>query len=186
VENGFGYAVRRARQSEGLTLDELAARSGVSRAALSKIERGDRSPRLQHAVQIAEALGRPLNELAGRRDQVTVTVVRDGTAPRMLDPDSHAVREALLELGAGSELVRYALPPRTTVPRFPPHEAGTREAFVGIEGRVRITSGEHTVELRAGDVAMLPGDRPHQVGNPADTEATFLLLILRPRAAGPP
>ncbi|WP_181188178.1 XRE family transcriptional regulator [Actinopolyspora mortivallis] len=179
MDNVFGQAVRDTRRARGLTLDELAARSGVSRAALSKIERGDGSPRLHHALRIAEALERPLTELASPQPE-TVTVVRDGTAPRMVDPDSGALREALLELGHGSELVRYTLGPRAALAPFPAHEPGTREAFLVLTGTLSVTNGHTTVELAGEDTALLPADRPHTVRNPGDETTRFLLTILRP------
>ncbi|MCP2261588.1 transcriptional regulator, XRE family with cupin sensor [Streptoalloteichus tenebrarius] len=181
MEKDFGAEVRRLRQERQLTLDELAERSGVSRAALSKIERGERNPSLHSALQIAEALGRPLSELVGYT-AATPTVVRGDEVSRMVDESTGAVREALLEPVPGSEIIRYTLPPRSAPAAFRPHPPGTRESFVVLTGTLRVTAGETTVELHAGDAAVLPGDRVHRLSNPGDTEAVFLLLVLRPRA----
>ncbi|MGH3320473.1 MAG: helix-turn-helix domain-containing protein [Streptosporangiaceae bacterium] len=180
MDTGFADRVRTARRTRDLTLEELAGRSGVSRAALSKIERGERNPSLSYALQIAEALQTPLAELVGQTPR-PVTVVRHGKAPRVIDQASRAVRESLLEPRPGAELVRYTLPPRAALDPFPQHESGTREAFVVLAGRVAVTSGDTTVDLAADDAATLPGDRDHQISNPGDTEASLLLLIIRPR-----
>jgi XRE family transcriptional regulator, regulator of sulfur utilization len=54
---GFGAAVRARRESLGLTLVQLAAKSGSGFSAVSKIERGARAPSLRLAVDLASALG---------------------------------------------------------------------------------------------------------------------------------
>lgn len=53
----FGQAVRTRRTQLGVTLDQLAETSGVSAAALSRVERGLLSPSLRNAMAIARGLG---------------------------------------------------------------------------------------------------------------------------------
>src|SRR5699024_5549931 len=67
MEREFGARVREVRTQQHLSLDELAERSGVSRAALSKIERGERNTSLANAVRIAEAFDLPLAHLLDAR-----------------------------------------------------------------------------------------------------------------------
>lgn len=180
METRFGDQLRQTRHTLGLSLAELSTCSGVSRAALSKIERGERNPSLSNALQIAEALGTPLGELVGQGPR-PATVVRDGEAPRVIDPASKVERESLLEPQVGTELVRYIVPPHTVVAPFRPHEDGTRESFVILAGEIVISSGDLIVHLAAGDAATMPGDRSHQFRNQGHQEARLLLLILRPR-----
>lgn len=52
----LGEALKRRRQEQSLTLDQLAAKSGVSRAAISKIERGDSGASTPVLGKLAEAL----------------------------------------------------------------------------------------------------------------------------------
>jgi XRE family transcriptional regulator, regulator of sulfur utilization len=49
----FGARVRAARQRQELTLEALAAAAGVSRATLSNLERGEHSPSLTAATNVA-------------------------------------------------------------------------------------------------------------------------------------
>lgn len=51
-----GTNIRKARNDQRLTLDDLSRLSGVEAASLSKIERGKRDPRLSTLVEIAKAL----------------------------------------------------------------------------------------------------------------------------------
>jgi len=186
MERDFAERVREARRRHGLSLEALAHRSGVSRASLSKIERGDRNPSLHAAVQIADALNTPLGELIGQSPSASVTIVRQGTAPRMVDDATKIARESLLAVRRGTELVRYTLPARASTEPFPPHEVGAREGFFVLAGQVRITSGDATVDLAAGDAAVTPGDREHRIANTGDAEASILLILTHPEWSDPP
>jgi transcriptional regulator with XRE-family HTH domain len=53
----FGERIRELRKHQGRTLEELSEESGLSRAALSKIERGEMSPTYDSLLKIARGLG---------------------------------------------------------------------------------------------------------------------------------
>lgn len=52
----FGDNVRRLRKSRGLSLDEVAAQSGVSRLTIMQLERGKSATRLDTILKIAQVL----------------------------------------------------------------------------------------------------------------------------------
>ena len=56
VSRAFGDRVRTLREEAELTLEQLSKQSGVSRAMLSKVERGEKSPTIGVARRIALAL----------------------------------------------------------------------------------------------------------------------------------
>lgn len=179
MEKMFSYTVRRLRRARDLTLEELAGRSGVSRAALSKIERGERTPSLANALQIAEALAVPLAELVGQHVE-PVSVTRSRDVHRMRQNDGGALREALLRPYHGTEVVRYTIPAGDCAGPFPAHETGTREGFVVIAGEIEIRSGGHVVQLSTGEAAAVPADWSHRIENMGESEAVYLLMIGRP------
>ncbi len=59
----LGNKVKQLRQSRNLSLNELSRKSGISKAALSKLESGDSNPRIDTLEAIAIALGFPLGDL---------------------------------------------------------------------------------------------------------------------------
>lgn len=61
-----GAAMRRARQRAGLSLRKLSARAGVTRQAISLLERGRREGNLSAVIPLADALGLSLDEYLGR------------------------------------------------------------------------------------------------------------------------
>ncbi|WP_020500243.1 helix-turn-helix domain-containing protein [Sciscionella marina] len=176
---GFGKAVRQFRIDARLSLDELAVRSGVSRAALSKIERGESNPGLQQALGVADGLGVPLSDLVGQYPQLPV-IVRNEDVTSVVDEETGATRDALLSPQPGAELVRYRLPAHAVLEPFTAHEPGTRETFLVLDGGLRIRTSGHDLILHCGDAATLPAHDEHELSNPTPEETVALLLILRP------
>ncbi|MFL6031771.1 MAG: helix-turn-helix domain-containing protein, partial [Rubrobacteraceae bacterium] len=71
----LGERVRALRRERGWTLEVLAERSGVSRAMISKLERGEKNPTLVVAAKVAEGLGMNLSQLIGVEEKRKVVVV---------------------------------------------------------------------------------------------------------------
>jgi transcriptional regulator with XRE-family HTH domain len=69
----IGKRIQRARESAGLSQGGLAAKVGLTQAALSNYELGKRRPSLANLEHIADSLGKPLSyfleEAKGLRDQ---------------------------------------------------------------------------------------------------------------------
>lgn len=60
----IGVAVREARQGAGLSIERLAAKSGVSVRTIINVEQGASSPRYDVVERLAEGLGLSVAELA--------------------------------------------------------------------------------------------------------------------------
>ena len=65
----FGDALRSIRESNGWTLEEMAQRLDTTKQALSRYERGERTPKITVASRFAEVLGVELSVLVGEEDQ---------------------------------------------------------------------------------------------------------------------
>ncbi len=101
----FGGLLREARQRSLLTLEDLAAASGVSVRAISDMERGRSLPRQATLSELMDAL--ELDE-EGRRRLVQASVRRSGRVPQQLPPDLVVFRgreEALAAVGGVMERV---------------------------------------------------------------------------------
>ncbi len=77
----IGARVKALREAAGLSLRDLAARSGVSAPMLSQVERGETSPTLTVAARIAAGLELRLSQLLRLDESGAVTIVRAGRAP---------------------------------------------------------------------------------------------------------
>lgn len=173
----FGNAVRTRRTQLGVTLDQLAETSGVSAAALSRVERGLLSPSLRNALAIARGLGCELAELVERE---SAQIVRAGENLRFFDEATGIERLALARPTPDIELLSYTVPAGATSSRFAAHKAGTREIFHILAGRLEIHATQETVTLEAGDTVTLRVDSEHWFTNVGDVPVRLILTILGP------
>jgi transcriptional regulator with XRE-family HTH domain len=65
VRRRVGLNVKRLREAQGISQEDLADRAGVHRTYVSGVERGVRNPTITVLEKIAGALGEPLTELVG-------------------------------------------------------------------------------------------------------------------------
>lgn len=63
-----GEAMRAARKRAGLSLEQLAERSGISRHTVMRMERGDHGGHIDSIEWCAEALGISVDEYIGRAE----------------------------------------------------------------------------------------------------------------------
>lgn len=65
MTHNFGHNCRLIREFIGMTIAELAKKSGITQAAISQIENGLRDPQLTSAIVLSRALGAKLDRLVG-------------------------------------------------------------------------------------------------------------------------
>jgi transcriptional regulator with XRE-family HTH domain len=119
----LGQAIRQRRTERKLTLEQLSALSGVSRAAISKIERGQSSATSPVLGKLAEALDLSISQLiGGPRIQAVLRIPRD-RQPVSSEASSGFERRSLspLYLGRGIDFVINHLPPKARTGPFPSH-----------------------------------------------------------------
>jgi transcriptional regulator with XRE-family HTH domain len=171
--------VRGFRAAQGLSLDALAGRSGVSRSAISLIERGETSHTAVVLERLASGLGVALATLFDA-PAAGGPVARRADQPEWRDPDSGYVRRNVSPPGAPQ-------PFRIVEVHFPP---GARVAFDNggrdapayqqvwvLEGTMDVTVGEDRHRLRAGDCLAMRLDRPTMFHNPTRKPARYAVVI---------
>jgi transcriptional regulator with XRE-family HTH domain len=173
--------LRQRRKARGMTLDDLARASGVSRAALSQIETCKSNPTVGVLWKIAVGLGVPIAELIGT-PRSGVVVLRRGDAQVLRSADGRFESRPLTPAGASPfvELYELRLSARSTH-ASDAHAPGTHEVLVVLSGVCRLHVGDETHELSAGDAIAFPADRPHSYENPAGGEARYHNVIVYER-----
>ena len=157
--------VRDLRRSRGLTLEQLAELSGVSRSMISLIERQETSPTAAVLNKLADAFGLSLPALfAGSADAANPEPVsRRAQQPVWTDPASGYQRRHLSPTGVASpmELVEVTFPAgETVVFDNPVRRAGVEQQVWVIKGAMDITLDDKTWHLQSGDcMAMTLGAR---------------------------
>src|SRR5690242_19646855 len=123
----LGANIHTLRTDQGLTLEALAEKSGVSRAMLSDVERGAKSPTIRIVAQIAQALDCTVSHLLGEPPPVphqpAVQVVRRKeravTVEARTDVERHLLAPSFVRRGV--EVLMYSIPgnSRTSLPVRP-------------------------------------------------------------------
>jgi quercetin dioxygenase-like cupin family protein len=160
-----------------MSLDELAASSGVSRAALSHIETSRGNPTIGVLCRIAEGLEIPLSELIGdAREKVGVRRLSESHVLR--SPDGKVESRPLTPVGSHPhvELHEVRLAPHGRH-ASEPHAPRAKEIVVVLTGRLRLSVGGESFELAAGDSVALETDTPHTYENLGTSETRYHDII---------
>jgi transcriptional regulator with XRE-family HTH domain len=175
----LGGRVREMRGRRGLTLEALAEVSGVSRAMISKLERGEKNPTLVVAAKLAEGLGVTLSQLVGMEERREVVVVPREGRMVMRDPETGFERQLLSPtfVGRGVEFVRNTVPEGKGSGEFPPHRKGVAEYVVVERGRLRAVLGGEEYLLEEGDALYFEADVAHRFDNAGEGECSYYLVI---------
>jgi transcriptional regulator with XRE-family HTH domain len=174
----LGERVRALRRERGWTLELLAERSGVSRAMISKLERGEKNPTLVVAARVAEGLGVSLSQLVGIEARREIVVVPKERRMVMRDPETGFERQLLSpSFGGELEFIRNVVPEGSTSGEFPPHRRGVEEYVVVEKGRLRAILGSEEHVLEEGDAAYFEADVAHRFDNAGAGECSYYLVI---------
>jgi transcriptional regulator with XRE-family HTH domain len=172
--------IRREREARGWSLAQFAGRSGVSKAMLSKIERGEASPTAALLGRISGAVGLTLSGLLARAESGNGGLTKRGDQPIWRDPATHYMRRQVLAAAdMPLELTEVELPPGASV-TFPASAyAFIRQVIWLLDGRLIFTEGGKTQALAAGDCLRLgpPGECTFKNGS--RKPCRYLVVVLR-------
>jgi XRE family transcriptional regulator, regulator of sulfur utilization len=175
-----GRRVRSLREAMGLSLRDLAERSGVSAPMLSQVERGETSPTLAVAAKIAAGLELTLSQLLRLDEGEHVAVSRAG-GRRRYERGGHRFEELTPPLpGQRADVSLHTLEPGATTggPGDPPmHEPGSRETAVVLEGSLALFVEGARHDLAGGDSVTFDADLPHHFENEGEEPTRFLAVI---------
>ena len=177
-----GSRVRALREGMGLSLRDLAERSGVSAQMLSQVERGETSPTLAVAARIASGLELTLSQLLRLDEGGTVSIVRAGERLRggaTARGHRYDVLTPALP-GQRAEVSLHTLAPGASTggPGDPPmHEPGARETAVVAAGGLTLVCDGIAHELEEGDAVTFDADLPHHFENNTGADARFYAVV---------
>ena len=170
-----------ARAARGQTLDELAEASGVSRAMISRIERGESSPTAMVLGRLAAGLDVSLSSLFAEVEGPVEPLSKADRQPVWRDPETGYLRRNVAPPGTGSsqEVVRVELPPGARVAYTAASYAQRDHHILLLSGRLRFGNGARVFDLEAGDCLWLPEVADSWYFNPGPGPAEYLVMIVR-------
>ncbi|WP_137134395.1 XRE family transcriptional regulator [Rhizobium sp. FKY42] len=172
--------IRLEREDRGWSLSELAERSGVSKAMISKIERCEASPTATVLGRLSGAFGLPLSRLLALAEQAGERLVRAAQQVVWTDPETGYTRRAISPAtGNGLELLEVTLPAGVRIPYPASAFAFQRQQIWVTVGELEFIEGETVHHLTAGDCLELGPPQPCVFFNPAEAEARYIIALTR-------
>lgn len=161
--------IRKVRQSQGMTLDQLSAKSGFSKGFISQVENFRQTPSLKALVKIAEALGLSVSALFSdggtKAPRYTFGRLANGELLQRDNSSAYGMNYfALAYQQIGRKMDPFILEFTPAEPRgYMRHD--TEEFFVIIEGEVNycVIDDDHCRLMKAGDTVYVQANIPHRV-----------------------
>lgn len=178
----IGPKLRGARKRSGFVIDDLAHKTGISRAFISQIENGKASPSLETIERMAEALNIPVASLFIDEQFRALKTRPDDRIILQLAAEAPDVRRKNIHLLTAPnrrlELVLMELPPDShSGPSDEGHEG--EEACYVLEGQLCVEVGEQNFDLKVGDSLHWDATLRHRLTNVGE-EAVKLVFARTP------
>jgi transcriptional regulator with XRE-family HTH domain len=174
-----GAQIRRWRTERGLTLANVAERSGLNLGYLSQIENDKASPSLTCLASLGDALDVPIAwffidevppPVVVRAAERPVTVTDIG---RIEHVDGRGSRDV--------SIIEIRSQATDGDARIGAHSHAGDEHHIVLHGRFRLRQGEHVVELGPGDYLRWDGSIPHEGGVVSEAgDAAMLIIRIQP------
>lgn len=176
----IGRNIQRIRKEQGLTLDVLSEKSGVSKAMLSQIESEKVNPTVATVWKISQGLNVEINGLLEGGDEARrkFHVVRKHDITSLETDEDGLHMKVLSPINMVEDLEMYLLTfekggSLDSAPHFPK----TEEYVTVIDGHVQIKAGDNTTDLQTGDFASYHCDIEHSIENLSDGPSTVHLVV---------
>lgn len=156
----IGLKVKFERERRGWSLTDLAENSGVSRAMIHKIERGESSPTATLLARLSGAFDMSMSQLLAETEARTGMLVRYEDQAVWQDPETGYIRRHASPGQIPVDLVSIELPANTAVPMPAISYLSRRQLIWVIEGKLTFIEGSTTFEMSPGDCL--------ELGDPAD------------------
>tara|TARA_B100000927_G_C16356965_1_gene425789 strand:- start:119 stop:700 length:582 start_codon:yes stop_codon:yes gene_type:complete len=174
----LGNRLSSLRKRKNMTLDDLSAKSGVSKSILSQIERDLSNPTVATISRISNALDEKLSDFF-----LKIEVEEENLVESPKETPSITSKDGLCELnilGAG-ETVNWLqwyileMKPKGTL-ESRSHGPKTFENLTVIDGQIEISCGESKEKLSKGDTFRFQSNKNHTIKNTSKQKAQVLMV----------
>jgi transcriptional regulator with XRE-family HTH domain len=171
----IGQRLRATRLSKGLTLEQVAERSGLDKSFISRLERDATAASVASLLKVCGALGIQPGSLF---DPPRTNLVRAAEAPGA-NFGGQGVRDFILSRGLNGEvmLLRTEIEPGGHGGKEPYSFPTNTDIVTVLEGVLEFTVGETRYTLHPGDSLTFSGQEPHTWRNPGKSRAVVLWVL---------
>lgn len=171
------------RAERGWSLDQLAARSGVSKGVLVALEQGRSNPNLATLARISDAFGVPVTRLIEVADQPGVQITGPESSRVLWRGPAGGTGTIIAATDApwAAELWRWTVQPGEGW-GGDAHTPSTRELISVQSGTLTLTVAKATYQISAGQSARFSGGLPHSYRNDGKEPVVLTMIVVVPPA----
>ena len=176
----IGGKIKRLRVRLGLTQEELAARTELTKGFISQLERDITSPSIATLMDILEALGTNVSEFfSDREDDGVMTYAADDMFIKADEEAGVTIRWLVTNAQRNAlEPILVTLAPGASTEPDDPHE-GEEFGYV-LSGVITLVSGEQRHKVRRGDAFYFRPTGVHYLTNTGKSEGKVLWVSTPP------
>ncbi|MGL5446667.1 MAG: helix-turn-helix domain-containing protein [Rhabdaerophilum sp.] len=180
LDQQIAQGLKRLRQARGWSLEELARKSGVSRASLSRLENAEVSATATVLGKLASAFGLTASRLLHQVEEEGPPLVRWADQPVWADPASGFIRRVVSPpaQSLAGEVIQGEIPAATRISYDAPPRPGLEHHLVLLEGALSLVVADVRHELRAGDCLRFVLYGPNLFETPPMMGARYLLFMV--------
>lgn len=178
IEEQIGAKIRNLRNQNGLTQEELADRTELTKGFISQMERGLTAPSVSTLLDIVECLGTNLSDFFHEENELQIVYPKEDYFEK---EDEHKNSITWLIATAQSrsmEPILVQLQPGQSMPEDKPHE-GEEFGYV-LDGEIRLHYGEDVYTVRKGDSFIFPANRKHKISSACKKVSSILWVSSPP------
>jgi len=182
LEQDLARRLTELRRARDWPLEELAERTCISRATLSRIERGDTSPTASVLGRLATAFNLSMAELFGADSASVDRLIPRETQSVWTDPESGYRRRVLTPSASGyrGSMIEGTIPPGETVSYAAPPVPDLEHQLLLLEGALRMTVGPDVYDLAPGDALRFRLNAPNSYHAAGTVPARYFLTVILP------
>lgn len=180
IHKKVGKNMQSIRKARGLSLDQVAELTGVSKAMLGQIERGDSNPTISVLWKIVNGLRISFTSLI-EEDEPKISVIEaDQLEPFLEQEGNYRVYPMFpFDQRKGFEIYTVQMDPGCSH-TSEPHNEGVEEYIIVNSGLLDITINGEVYSIKAGNAIHFSADQPHSYHNDTDHVISYTTLIHYP------
>lgn len=175
----LGEQLRRLRRDSGMTLRELAERSGLSTGMLSQIENGSADPSLGSLRKLAAVFDAEISSLFSDPDVAAVHISVPDNRMRLMTPGGEFAYERLTPGRGDLEMLRAVIPPGESTSAQAWGHPSTECVYV-VSGELVVEVNDVAHPLHENESMTFDARMPHRYRNLSPHDATFVLAVTPP------
>jgi transcriptional regulator with XRE-family HTH domain len=172
--NSLGARLRALRAAQGLTLEHLATKCGLTRGYLSLVERDLKTPSVAALLRLTEALNSDIGALFNGRQQAAGNYVLHRHQPGQTGPEAVPIAPGR----EGKMMEPFIIAPAAKAIERLTHSG--EELLIVLRGEVMVRLGDDELVLGLNDSLYFTASIAHTIRSIGPVQAELLVVVGRP------